>query len=68
VAEDHEILDLIHREELYEHGIGYIDAQLLAASRLTPDATLWTKDKRLAPVTVRLKIGFQPTPQPRTDP
>jgi hypothetical protein len=43
VAEDHEILALIHREELYGHGIGYIDAQLLAATRLTPETRLWTK-------------------------
>lgn len=47
VASDDEILTLIEQETLHGTGIGYVDAQLLAATRLTPDATLWTRDKRL---------------------
>lgn len=62
VAEHDEVLSLIEQAVLYGVGIGYIDAQLLAATRLTPDATLWTKDKRLAALTARLDLGFQPTP------
>ena len=31
----------------YGLGIGYIDAHLMTAVRLTPGATLWTRDKRL---------------------
>lgn len=38
-------------------GIGYVDAHLLAATMLTADATLWTRDKRLAAVAVRLRLA-----------
>lgn len=61
VAEHDEVLALITREALYGVGVGYADAQLLAASRLTPDTTLWTNDKRLSAVAARLGLGFQPT-------
>lgn len=60
VAEHDEVLRLIADQELHGHGIGYVDAQLLAATRLTPDATLWTRDKRLSAVATRLGIGFKP--------
>lgn len=65
LARDHEILILIEQEVLYGAGIGYVDAQLLAATRLTPDTTLWTRDKRLSAITARLGLGFQPAPHPR---
>lgn len=58
VATDHEILTLIEREVLHGTGIGYVDAQLLAATRLTPDATLWTRDKRLSALSARLGMEF----------
>jgi len=35
---------------VYGLGIGYVDAQLLAATKLTVDARLWTDDNRLAAV------------------
>lgn len=62
VADDHELLSLIDREPLHGAGIGYVDAQLLAATRLTPDTALWTTDKRLATVTARAGLGFHPAP------
>jgi predicted nucleic acid-binding protein len=58
VAEHDEVLRLIADQRLHGHGIGYVDAQLLAAARLTPDATVWTKDKRLATLAGRLDIAF----------
>lgn len=61
VAEHDEVLGLIADETLHGHGIGYVDAQLLAASRLTPDTSLWTRDKRLAAVAARLGLRFQPS-------
>ncbi|MDO8210109.1 type II toxin-antitoxin system VapC family toxin [Conexibacter sp. CPCC 206217] len=64
VAEHDEVLRLIADETLHGHGIGYVDAQLLAASRLSPDATLWTRDKRLAAVATRLRVRFQPPATP----
>lgn len=64
VAENDELLRFIEQEALHGAGIGYVDAQLLAASRLTPDTTLWTRDKRLSAVAVRLGLGFQPPTAP----
>lgn len=40
VATDAEVMTLVNRHELYGVGIGYVDAQLLAATRLTADAAL----------------------------
>jgi predicted nucleic acid-binding protein len=56
VATDAEVLGLIEAEQLYGLGGGYVDAQLLAATRLTADARLWTADKRLAVIARRLRL------------
>nr|MBW4036397.1 type II toxin-antitoxin system VapC family toxin [Pseudomonadota bacterium] len=42
-------------------GIGYIDAHLLASTLLTPDAALWTRDRRLHAAAQRLGLA---TPSP----
>jgi predicted nucleic acid-binding protein len=47
VATDSEVLHLIVRHNLSGRGIGYVDAHLLAAARLTAGASLWTRDRRL---------------------
>lgn len=57
VATTHEMLALIDRRELMGRGIGYVDLQLLAATQLTADATLWTRDKRLAASAARLGLA-----------
>jgi len=57
VATDAEALALIEREALYGLGIGYADVCLLASARLTPDARLWTRDRRLADVAERLGVS-----------
>lgn len=56
IATDAEVLGLIEAEHLYGLGVGYVDAQLLAATRLTAEARLWTADKRLAVVARRLRL------------
>jgi predicted nucleic acid-binding protein len=61
VADDDEVLRLIEHEQLFGSGIGYIDAQLLAATRLSADTALWTRDRSLAAVAVRLGMAYQPT-------
>lgn len=48
VATPPELMAFIESHSLYGRGIGFVDVQLLAAARLTPDARLWTNDKRLA--------------------
>jgi predicted nucleic acid-binding protein len=60
VADDDEVLQLIEHEPLHGAGIGYVDAQLLASTKLTPDTRLWTSDKRLATVIACAGLGFQP--------
>lgn len=64
LATDDEVLGLIEQEALYGAGIGYVDAALLAATRLTSDTAFWTRDKRLSSVAARLGLGFQPPPHP----
>jgi predicted nucleic acid-binding protein len=60
VAEDRELLRLIAQQHLHGTGIGYVDAQLLAASKLTPDTALWTADKRLSTLATHLGVSFAP--------
>jgi predicted nucleic acid-binding protein len=60
-ARTHEVLRLIEQEALCGAGIGYVDAHLLAAARLTADTRLWTGDKRLLAVATRLGLDFQPS-------
>ena len=60
IATDVEVLKLIDSEALYGLGIGYVDAQLLAAARLTPDAYLWSDDKRLMAAAMKLDVGYTP--------
>jgi len=48
LASDDEVMHLIHHDRLFGSGIGYVDAHLLAATRLTQGASLWTRDKRLS--------------------
>jgi len=48
---------LIQGERLFEIGIGYVDAHLLAATRLTSGASLWTRDKRLSAAAERLSLA-----------
>lgn len=64
LARDGEVLGLIEQEALYGAGIGYVDAQLVAATKLTRDATLWTRDERLSAVAARLGLDFQPAARP----
>lgn len=56
VASDEEVLHFIENHALFGRGIGYIDAHLLAAVRLSPGAWLWTRDKRLLAESVRLGL------------
>ena len=57
VASDDEVLQFIETHSLFGTGIGYIDAHLLAAVRLSPGVLLWTRDKRLLAESVRLGLS-----------
>lgn len=60
VASDVEVRTLIESRRLFGRGIGYIDAHLLAAVRLTPGSHLWTRDRRLHETAVDLGIADLP--------
>lgn len=59
-ATDDEVLGFIERRGLMGRGIGYLDAHLLAATALTADARLWTRDRRLATAARHLGLEAQP--------
>lgn len=60
VATTEEVMTLIDLHRLPGQGIGYVDAQLLAATLLTADAALWTFDRALADAAYRLGRGIDP--------
>ena len=57
-ATHEEVLHLIERVPLSGRGIGYVDAHLLASTRLMTKTRLWTRDKRLLEVAKLLKIAY----------
>ena len=46
-ASDAEVVGFVEAHRLWGQGIGLVDAHLLAATALTPDTRLWTRDRRL---------------------
>jgi predicted nucleic acid-binding protein len=61
MASDAEVLHFIEANAIFGRGVGYIDAHLLAATRLTAGARLWTRDKRLNGLAAPLGLAFAPT-------
>lgn len=57
-AQEQEVLFYIERRKLMGHGIGHIDAHLLAATALTEGARLWTRDKRLDALSHKLELAY----------
>lgn len=57
VASHEEVTSLVEGHRLIGLGVGYIDAHLLASTRLTPGARLWTGDQRLAAIAARLGVS-----------
>ncbi len=58
VAGNDEVLFCIERHTLMGRGIGYVDAHLLAATRLTDTAQLWTRDKRLRVIAQSAQLAW----------
>jgi len=56
-ASHREVLQFVNREGLFGRGIGYVDAHLLAAARLTAGTRLWTHDRRLQAVAAQLGLA-----------
>lgn len=57
VATDAEVLRFIDRYSLFGRGVGYVDAHLLAATKLTPGTQFWTFDRRVNDVAVDLGVA-----------
>jgi predicted nucleic acid-binding protein len=57
LATPEETFYLIERQRLFNRGIGFVDASLLASARLQPGVTIWTRDKRLKNVADELNLG-----------
>lgn len=60
IAFPNEVLSFVERHGLPGSGIGYVDAHLLVAARLTQDTALWTRDRRLQAAASRLGVAFAP--------
>jgi predicted nucleic acid-binding protein len=62
VAADEEVLHFINFQGRFGLGIGYVDAHLLAAVRLTAGAKLWTRDRRLQAAAAQLGLAAAQQP------
>ena len=58
VASFDESLALIEARNLYDTGCGAVDIALLASVLLTPSARLWTLDKKLHALALRLDVAY----------
>jgi predicted nucleic acid-binding protein len=59
IATTEETLELIEREQFQDLDCGAVDMSLLASVLLTPDALLWTVDKNLDDLAMRLDVAFR---------
>lgn len=59
-----EVREFIEREKLYGLGCGLVDMVLLASTLITPNASLWTLDKRLTALGGRFGVAYQPGSRP----
>ena len=59
VATDAEVIRFIDQHALFGRGVGYVDVHVLAGVRLTEGAVLWTKDKRLHVIAIKLGVAFR---------
>lgn len=58
MASHSEALFFLDSHKLMGKGIGWVDLHLLAASQLTSNTQLWTRDRRLAHIAETLGAGF----------
>lgn len=56
-VDDDEVLEFIWRHRLFGLGIGYIDAHLLASSKLTGGSSIWTLDRNLRAAAAKLGLA-----------
>ncbi len=57
IARMSEVRGMIENYSLFQRGIGFVDAHLIASTLITPHTVLWSRDKRLRAVAEILGIG-----------
>lgn len=60
VATAHETLALVEQHRLHDTGCGAVDVMMLAATLLAPGARLWTHDRKLHALALRVGVAFEP--------
>lgn len=56
-----EVMAFMEGERIHGLGCGFVDMSLLTSTLLTPEARLWTLDKRLAGLAARFNVAYQPS-------
>ena len=59
IAQHVEVMHFIDINQLFGRGIGFVDAHLLAAVRLSPGMSIWTADKRLESVAQTMGLNAE---------
>jgi predicted nucleic acid-binding protein len=54
-----EVMALIETRQLYGRGLSFIDAHLLASAAISPETSLWTRDKRLRSAALEMGTAHQ---------
>ena len=60
VVEDAVLLDFIEQRRLFDRGIGFVDAHLLASTLVDDARRLWTRDRRLHAIASELGVAYDP--------
>jgi predicted nucleic acid-binding protein len=58
VATHGEVMHLVEERQLFGQGLSLVDAHLLASVLLSPQAQLWTRDRKLAAAAAQLGLSF----------
>lgn len=61
IAQHSEVLTFVEERKLHGRGLGWVDVHLLSSTLLTPEAKLWTEDRRLATAAHELGISWVPS-------
>ena len=54
------LLDFIEQRRLFDRGIGFVDAHLLASTLVDDARRLWTRDRRLHAIASELGVAYDP--------
>lgn len=54
-----EVMSFIERERIYGLGCGLVDLCILTSTLITPNARLWTLDRRLSLLSKRFNVSYQ---------